>query len=161
MGSVKIFGQLGRQLLVALKIERGKDGSTFKKFVKLQWFSSIKRGWPELPHSPSRSIHGILLLQTNTLALLLHLRIPRLLWSSSLPLALHFKLQCFYQNTPIISPQHMSVPSHSILSESARPYIRKTMVKEHRNSKLPSGARIFSRALLAFNTISKLLYSKW
>ena len=38
-------------------------------------------------HSPSRSIHGVLFLQTNTLALLLHLHLPCLLWSSSLPLA--------------------------------------------------------------------------
>ena len=48
-----------------------------------------KRGWPDLlhsnsnlsnSHSPSRSIQGILLLQTNTLALLLHLhlRLPPL-----------------------------------------------------------------------------------
>ena len=67
-----------------------------------------KQGWLDLPHfnsnlsnshSPSRLIHGIILLQTNTLALLLHLH---LLWSSSLPLALHFKLQCFSQNIPII-----------------------------------------------------------
>ena len=43
-----------------------------------------KWGWPGLPHSnsnlsnahsPSHSIHGILLLQTNTLALLLHLHL--------------------------------------------------------------------------------------
>ena len=46
--------------------------------------------------------HGILLLQTNTLALLLHLHLPHLFWSSSLPLALHFKLQRFSQNMPII-----------------------------------------------------------
>ena len=46
-----------------------------------------KRGWSDLPHSnsnlsnshsPSRSIHSILLLQTNTLALLLHLRLSHL-----------------------------------------------------------------------------------
>ena len=78
---------------------------------------------PDLPHfgsnlsnshSPSHSIHGILFLETNTLALLLHLRLPLLLWLSSLPLALHFKLQRFSQNMPIIPPQHMPVPSHSI-----------------------------------------------
>ena len=53
-----------------------------------------KQGWPDLPHSnrnlsnsrsPSRLIQGILLLQTNTLALLLHLHLPRLLWLSLLP----------------------------------------------------------------------------
>ena len=53
------------------------------------------RGWSDLfhsnsypsnSHSPSRSIQGILLLQTNTLALLLHLRLPCLLYLSSLPL---------------------------------------------------------------------------
>ena len=61
-----------------------------------------KWGWPDLPHpnsnfsnshSSSPSIQGILLLQTNSLALLLHLRLPHFLWSSSLsrsslPLAL-------------------------------------------------------------------------
>ena len=65
-------------------------------------------------HSPSCSNHGIPFFQTNTLTLLLHLRLPRLLWSSSLPLALHFKLQRFSQNMPIIPPQYMAVPSHSI-----------------------------------------------
>ena len=35
-------------------------------------------------HSPSHSIQGILLLQTNTPALLLHLPCPGLLWSSSI-----------------------------------------------------------------------------
>ena len=68
-----------------------------------------KRGWLDLPHSnsnlskshsPSCSIQGILLLQTNTLALVLYLRLPRLLWSSLLPLVLHFKLQHFSQNMP-------------------------------------------------------------
>ena len=82
-----------------------------------------KCGWPDLAlsnsnlsnaHSSSRLIQGILLLQTNTLARFLHLCIPRLLWSSSLPLTLHFKLQCFSQNMPIIPPQHMPIPSHSI-----------------------------------------------
>ena len=65
-------------------------------------------------HSPSRSIHIILFLKTNALALLLHLGLPRLLWLSSLPLAPHFKLQAFSQNVPIIPPQHMPIPSHSI-----------------------------------------------
>ena len=46
-----------------------------------------KQGWPDLPHSnsnlsnthsPSHLIQGILLLQTNTLALLLHLGLPHL-----------------------------------------------------------------------------------
>ena len=66
-----------------------------------------KQQCPALPYSkgnlstsssPSRSLSGILLLQINTLALLLHLHRPQLLWSSSLPLALHFKLQRFSQN---------------------------------------------------------------
>ena len=77
-----------------------------------------KWGWLDLPHSnsnlsnshsPSCSIQGILLLQTNTRVLLLHLHLPCLLWSSSFPLALHFKLQRFSQNMPIIPPQHMPV----------------------------------------------------
>ena len=51
---------------------------------------SRKRGWPDFPHSnsnlsnshsPSRWIQGILLLQTNTLALLLYLRLPHIFWS--------------------------------------------------------------------------------
>ena len=79
-----------------------------------------KRGWPDLlhsgsnlfnSHSPSRSILCILLHQTNTPALLLHLHFPCLPRSSLLPLALHFKLQCFSQNMPIIPPQHILVPS--------------------------------------------------
>ena len=84
---------------------------------------SRKWGWLDLPHSnsnlsnshsPSRSIQSILLLQTNTLALLLHLHIPHLFWSSTLPLALNFKFQCFSQNMPIIPPQHIPISSHSI-----------------------------------------------
>jgi len=67
-------------------------------------------------HSPSCSIHGVLFLQTNTLALLLHLHLPRLLWSSSHPLASHFKLQRFSQNVPIIPLQHMPVPNISLHS---------------------------------------------
>ena len=72
-------------------------------------FYPRKQGWPDLLHSnsnlsnshcPSRSIHGILLLQTDTLALLLYLPLPCLLWLSLLPLSLHFKLQCFSQNMP-------------------------------------------------------------
>ena len=59
-------------------------------------------------------IQGILPLQTNTLAFPLHLHLPHLSWSSSPPLALPFKLQCFSQNMPIIPSQHMLVPSHSI-----------------------------------------------
>ena len=75
---------------------------------------SCNLGWPDLPHSnsnlsnshsPSCSIHGILLLQTKTFALVPHLRLPRPLWSSSLPLVLHFKLQRFSQNMPIIPPK--------------------------------------------------------
>ena len=58
-------------------------------------------------HSPSCSILGVLFLQTNGLALLLHLHLPCLLWSSLLPLSPHFKLQRFSQNVPIIPPRHM------------------------------------------------------
>ena len=81
-----------------------------------------KQGWPDLPHSnsnlsnshfPSHMIHGILLLQTNTVPLL-HLHLPHLLWSSSLPLALHFKLQWFSQNMPISPLQNMPIASHFI-----------------------------------------------
>ena len=89
----------------------------------LIWVNPRKWGWPDLPHSnsklsnshsPSHWIQGILL-QTNTLALLLHfMHLPRLLSLSSLPLALHFKLHRFSQNMPIIPPQHIPVPSHSI-----------------------------------------------
>ena len=53
-------------------------------------------------HSPSCSIHDILLLQTNTLALL-HLHVPCLLWSSSCPLAFTSNSQRFSQNMPIPS----------------------------------------------------------
>ena len=67
----------------------------------LIWVYPRKRGWLDFPHSNNnlsnshslcRSIQGILLLQTNTLALLFHLRLPRLLWLSSLPLALHLTI---------------------------------------------------------------------
>ena len=77
-----------------------------------------KRGWLDLPHSnsnlsnshsPSHSIQGILL-QTNTLALLLHLRLPHLLWLYLLPLALPFKLHHFSQNMPIMPPQLCRIP---------------------------------------------------
>ena len=70
--------------------------------------------------SPTPTLHlaqfmtSFFSLQTNTLALLLHLRLPHLLWSSLLPLARHFKLQHISQNMPIIPTQHMPVPSHSI-----------------------------------------------
>ena len=87
----------------------------------LIWFYPRKWGWPDLPHPnsnlsnshyPSHSIQGILLLQTNTLALLLHLCLPHLLWSSLLALALHFKLQCFSQTCPSsllnTCPYHLS-----------------------------------------------------
>ena len=79
--------------------------------------------WLDLPqsnsnlsnsYSPSHLIHDILLLESNTLAQLLHLHLPHLLWLSSLSLAFHFKLQCFSQNMPIIPPQYMPVSSHSI-----------------------------------------------
>ena len=65
-------------------------------------------------HSPSRSIHGVLFLQTNAYCS------PSLLTSSTpslvvwLPLAPHFKLLCFSQNVPIVPPHYMPVPSHSI-----------------------------------------------
>ena len=69
-----------------------------------------KGRWPDLPHSnsslsnshsPSRLIHGILL-QTSTraLALLLHLCLPRLLWSSLLPLPSSLLNTCPYHLTP-------------------------------------------------------------
>ena len=67
-----------------------------------------KRGWADLPHSnsnlsdshsPSCTIR-ILLLQTNTLALLLHLRLPRLLWWSSLPLAFTSNSNAFLKTCP-------------------------------------------------------------
>ena len=82
-------------------INQSINQSNFDLVYPLKW------GWSDLPHSnsnlfnsysPSRSIQGILLLQTNTLALFLHLCLPCLFWSSSLPLSLHFKLQCFSQN---------------------------------------------------------------
>ena len=91
----------------------------------LIWVYPWKRGWPDLPHSgsnlsnshsPSHSIQCILLLQTNTPALLLHLHFPCLPQSSSLPFSLHFKLNsnaflktcpsslfntCLYHLTPL------------------------------------------------------------
>ena len=46
--------------------------------------------------------------------LLLHLLLPGLFRSSSLPLATHFKIQSNPQNTIIIPPQLMSIPSNFI-----------------------------------------------
>ena len=72
-----------------------------------------KQGWPDLPysasnlshsHSPSNSIFCILLLQTNTLTLLLHLWSPCLPRSSSLPLSVHFKLQYLNKNLKYFHP---------------------------------------------------------
>ena len=74
-------------------------------------------GLPNLPHSNSNltnsrySWHPPFLNQNSCC--------PSPLASStslvtSLPLAFHFKLQCLCQNIPIIPPQHMPVPSHSI-----------------------------------------------
>ena len=96
----------------------------FQSPLSIQFWSGFipvnRGGWiyPTLAnlsnsHSPSRSIEDILLLQTNTLALLLHLHLPHIFWSSLLPLALHFKLQHFSQNMPIIPPQHIPALSHS------------------------------------------------
>ena len=60
--------------------------------------------------SPLISIQGLLLLQTNLL--LLHLLLSGFLRSSSLSLATHFKIQRNTQNTIVIPPQHMSLPSN-------------------------------------------------
>ena len=51
--------------------------------------------WQQSLQLPPRSIHGILFLQSTTLVLLHHSHLPRLLWLSSRPLALHFKF--FYK----------------------------------------------------------------
>ena len=80
--------------------------------------------WLDLPHygsnlsnshSPSRSIQCILLLQTNTPALLLHLHFPCLPRLSSLPLSIHFKLQmnAFLKTCP--SSLLNTCPYHLIL----------------------------------------------
>ena len=67
-------------------------------------------------HSPSCSIHDILFHQTNTLVLLLHLLLPRLLWSSSLPLALCFKLQQLFSHAHHSSSTHVcTISLHSPL----------------------------------------------
>ena len=97
------------------------------------WFVPINGGGQIYPssnlsnsHSPSQLIHGILFLQTKTLALLLHLHFPCLLWSCWLPLAPHLKLQCFSQNVSIIPPQYMprTISHHSPLhSERLSPSI--------------------------------------
>ena len=76
---------------------------------------TCKWALPDLPHSnsnlpnshtPSRSIQCIHLLQTTTPALLLHLHFPCLPRSSSLPISLHFKLQCFSKHAHHPSKKH-------------------------------------------------------
>ena len=73
-----------------------------------------KQGWPDLlssnsnlsnSHSSSRSIQGILLLLINTLALFLHLHLPRLIWSSSL------QSSCPSLQTPMLFSKHAHHPS--------------------------------------------------
>ena len=59
---------------------------------------------------PSTCLVSGILLQTNLLCLFFHLLLP----SSSLSLATHFKIQSNPQNTIVIPPQHMSIPSNSI-----------------------------------------------
>ena len=68
--------------------------------------------------SPLVLIQSILLLQTNLL--LLHLLLPGFLQSSSLSLTTHFKIQSNPQNTIVIPPQHMCVPSNpfAVVSQS-------------------------------------------
>ena len=61
---------------------------------------------------PFVSSQGILF-QTNLLCLF-HLLPPNLLRSSSLSLATHFKIQSNSQNTIVVPPQHIFIPSNSI-----------------------------------------------
>ena len=95
-------------------MEAYKEGASSSSIQFSSGFIPVNKGGRIYPssnlsnsHSPSLSIHGVLFLQAHALALLLHLSLPRLLWSSSLPLVPHFKLQRFSQNVPIIPPQHM------------------------------------------------------
>ena len=84
-----------------------------------------KRGWPDLPHcnsnlsnshSPSHLIQGIFLLQTNTLALLLHLRLPFLFWSSSFLLSFTSNSNAFIKHANHPSSTHAcTISLHSPL----------------------------------------------
>ena len=96
---MRTLGFHTKRKLLNTGINITESSSSSIQFLIWVWVYPCKRGWPNLPHSngnhsnshsPSRLIHGILLLQTNTVALLLHLRLPCLLWSSSLPLAQMF-----------------------------------------------------------------------
>ena len=64
-------------------------------------------------HPSTCLVSGILFLQTNLLCLFFHLLLPGLPWSSSLSLATHLEIQSNPQNTIVIHPQHMSIPSNS------------------------------------------------
>ena len=87
------------------------------------WVYPHKWGWPDLPHSnrnrsnshsQSCLIQGILFLQTNTLALLLHLvstTSSLIILTSSCP---SLQTPVLFSNMPIIPSQHMPIPSHSI-----------------------------------------------
>ena len=132
-----------------------------------------KREWPDLPHfnsnlsnshSSSCLIHGTLFLQTNTLALLLQLRLPRHLWLSSLPLALLFKLQCKtcplsllntcqYHLTPFALPSEPPFPSIPISIRSSVLFSPSVL---HHTLLLPLLSRSFSKLPFHFpsNTMS-------
>ena len=95
------------------------SSSGYSVFIQCFPFSRDGRIYP-IPSAISRtpsplvSSQSILLLQTNLLCLLFHLLLPGLLRSSSLSLASHFKIQSNPQNTIVIPPQYMSIPSSSI-----------------------------------------------
>ena len=107
-------------------------GCRLVPFIIIQfwsWFIPVNGGgwiYPTLAAispTPTSSclIQGILLFQTNALALFLHLRLPHLLWSSLLPFALHFNAfikicpssllnTCPYHLTPFaFAISHLSV----------------------------------------------------
>ena len=78
VSSIKL-ATIGRMFYLYLMVSENRINPILIQVYPRKW------GWPDLPHStsnlsnshsPSRSIHGILLLQTNTLALL-HLCPPK------------------------------------------------------------------------------------
>ena len=80
IGKVSLNTTWNKRAVVSQSINQSINQSVNPILIQVY---TRKRGWPDLPHfvrnlsnshSPSRSIHGVLFLQTNALALLLHLR---------------------------------------------------------------------------------------
>ena len=129
-------------------------------------FYPCKWGWPDIAHpnsnlsnshSPSRLIQGILLLQTNTLALLLHLCLPCLLWHS------HFLLPFTSNSNTFLKtcPSSLLVPSHSIclchLNHCFLPSTRCSSYKPHPTLKLCAFTNTFPNVVVIVLNLQRMM----